>query len=164
MTTTPSDGDADATARGAGETGTSSARARVNGDDDRGRETTTEEATRETGARTSVGRKRRARGGDARVATRGTLEPFKHRAREDPEVRRWSPGRAKTRAREDEGGDGGGGRLSRDARFREDAIGFDWIGLDWIGSGDAVGDSTWETRVSNARLTAVCAFRDVSRA
>jgi len=71
---------------------------------------------------------------------------------------------SESRAREDEGGDGGGGRLSRDARFREDAIGFDWIGLDSIGSGDAVGDSTWETRVSNARLTAVCAFRDVSRA
>ena len=153
MTTTPGDSDADATARGAGETGTSSARARVNGDDDRGRETTTEEATRETGARTSVGRKRRARGGDARVATRGTLEPFKHRAREDPEVRRWSRGRAKTRV-------GVGG----DCRETRDFARCDAIRLDWIRSGDAIGDSAWETRVSSARLTAVCAFRDVSRA
>ena len=67
---------------------------------------------------------------------------------------------SESRAREDEGGDGGGGDC-RETRF-EKAIGS--IGLDWIGSGDAVGDSTWETRVSNARLTAVCAFRDVSRA
>lgn len=57
-------------------------------------------------------------------------------------------------------GVGGDCRETRD--FAETRL--DSIGLDWIGSGDAVGDSTWETRVSNARLTAVCAFRDVSRA
>ena len=107
MPTNASDEDADASPRGTGEAGTSSATPHGNGEDDRGRETTTttvEEATREVRARTSVGRKRRARGGDARVTTRGTLEPFKHRAREDPEVRR-----LESRAREDEGGDGGGG-------------------------------------------------------
>lgn len=66
-----------------------------------------------------------------------------------------SRGRAKTRV-----GVGGDCRETRDFARR------DWIGLDWIGSDrfDAIGDSTWETRVSNARLTAVCAFRDVSRA
>ncbi len=57
-------------------------------------------------------------------------------------------------------GVGGDCRETRD--FEKTRL--DSIGLDWIGSGDAVGDSTWETRVSNARLTAVCAFRDVSRA
>ena len=103
MTTTASDdASASASRRGTGEAGTSSATPRGNEGDDRGRETTVEEATREVGARTSVGRKRRARGGDARGTTRGTLEPFKHRAREDPEVRR-----SESRAREDEGGGGG---------------------------------------------------------
>ena len=60
-----------------------------------------------------------------------------------------------SRAREDEGGDC---RETRDFARR------DAIRLDWIRSGDAIGDSAWETRVSSARLTAVCAFRDVFRA
>ena len=102
MPTNARDEDAETSPRGTGEAGTSSATPRGNEGDDRGRETTVEEAAREAGARTSVGRKRRARGGDARGTTRGTLEPFKHRAREDPEVRR-----SESRAREDEGGDGG---------------------------------------------------------
>ena len=106
MTTTASDdASASASRRGTGTAGTSSVTRRTNGEDDRGRATTTtpaEEATREGRVKKTVGRKRRARGGDARGTTRGTLEPFKHRAREDPEVRR-----SESRAREDEGGGGG---------------------------------------------------------
>ena len=135
MTTTASDdASASASRRGTGTAGTSSATRRTNGEDDRGRETTTttvEEATREGRVKkTSVGRKRRARGGDARVTTRGTLEPFKHRAREDPEVRRVGVEGARRRG----WGWGWGAIVARRAiSRRRDWIRLDWIGLDWIG-------------------------------
>ena len=131
MTTTASDdASASASRRGTGTAGTSSVTRRTNGEDDRGMETTTtpaEEATREGRVRTSVGRKRRARGGDARGTTRGTLEPFKHRAREDPEVRRVGVEGARRR------GWGWGVIVARRAISR-DAIGLDWIGSDRIDS------------------------------
>ena len=129
MTTTASDdASASASRRGTGTAGTSSATRRENGEDDRGRETTTtpvEEATREGGVKKTVGRKRRARGGDARGTTRGTLEPFKHRAREDPEVRRVGVEGARRRG----WGWGWGAIVARRAISRRR----DWIRLDWIG-------------------------------